>query len=100
MQNLTPEVGRGYRSHYVFLLGLNEQERDFCEIEAAQQNWTLRDLKRQFNSGLYEPLPLSRDKKAIHELCPPGARSFKTTGHSEGALCLRVPWTREQCGLL
>jgi hypothetical protein len=41
-------------SHYVFLLGLNEQERKFYEIEATQQNWTLRDLKRQFNSGLYE----------------------------------------------
>jgi hypothetical protein len=33
-------------SHYVFLLGLNEQERKFYEIEATQQNWTLRDLKR------------------------------------------------------
>jgi uncharacterized protein DUF1016 len=38
-------------SHYLFLLGLNEQERNFYEIEAAQQNWTLRDLKRQFNSA-------------------------------------------------
>jgi predicted nuclease of restriction endonuclease-like (RecB) superfamily len=55
-------------SHYVFLLGLNEQERNFYEIEAAQQNWTLRDLERQFISGLYERLALSRDKKAIHEL--------------------------------
>jgi predicted nuclease of restriction endonuclease-like (RecB) superfamily len=38
------------------ILGLNEQERKFYEIEATQQNWTLRDMKRQFNSGLYERL--------------------------------------------
>lgn len=29
-------------SHYEFLLGLNEQERKLDEIEATQQNWTLR----------------------------------------------------------
>jgi hypothetical protein len=39
-------------SHYVFLLGLNDQERGFYEIEAAEQGWTLRELKRQFSSGL------------------------------------------------
>jgi hypothetical protein len=52
-------------SHYVFLLGLNEQERKFYEIEATQQNWTLRDLKRQFNSGLYERLALSRTRRQL-----------------------------------
>jgi predicted nuclease of restriction endonuclease-like (RecB) superfamily len=45
-----------------------DQERRFYEIEAAEQGWTLRDLKRQFNAGLYERLALSRDKKAIHDL--------------------------------
>ena len=30
-------------SHYVFLLGLKDEERRFYEIEAAQQGWTLRD---------------------------------------------------------
>jgi hypothetical protein len=38
-------------SHYVFLLGLKDEERRFYEIEAAEQGWTLRDLKRQFNAG-------------------------------------------------
>jgi hypothetical protein len=61
-------------SHYVFLLGLNEQERGFYEIEAAEQGWTLRELKRQFNSGLYERLALSRDHQAIREL---GVTSIK-----------------------
>jgi predicted nuclease of restriction endonuclease-like (RecB) superfamily len=44
----------------VFLLGLKDQERRFYEIEAAEQAWTLRDLKRQFNAGLYERLALGQ----------------------------------------
>ncbi|SNS36357.1 Predicted nuclease of restriction endonuclease-like (RecB) superfamily, DUF1016 family [Granulicella rosea] len=55
-------------SHYVFLIGMKEAERDFYEIEATEQNWTLRELKRQFNAGLYERLALSRDKASIREL--------------------------------
>lgn len=53
-------------SHYVFLLGIrNANERSFYEIEATHQGWTLRELKRQFDSGLYERLALSRDKEAL-----------------------------------
>jgi predicted nuclease of restriction endonuclease-like (RecB) superfamily len=59
-------------SHYVFLIGLNEAERGFYEIEAAQLGWTVRELKRQFNAGLYERLALSRDKDAIRELARKG----------------------------
>ena len=60
-------------SHYVFLLGIkNLDERSFYEIEATQQGWTLRELKRQFDSSLYERLALSRDKKGIRELARKG----------------------------
>jgi predicted nuclease of restriction endonuclease-like (RecB) superfamily len=59
-------------SHYVFLLGLKDEERSFYEIEAAQEGWTLRELKRQFNSGLYERLALSRDQHSIRELARKG----------------------------
>ena len=60
-------------SHYVFLLGIqNGQERSFYEIEATAQNWTLRELKRQFDSGLYERLALSRDKEGIRQLARAG----------------------------
>ena len=56
-------------SQYIFLIGIdNKLERDFYEIEAAEQNWSLRELKRQFNSSLYERLALSRDKKGIKKL--------------------------------
>lgn len=51
-------------THYVFLMGIeNAGERSFYEIETAAQNWNLNELKRQFDSGLYERLALSRDKE-------------------------------------
>ena len=59
-------------SHYVFLIGLKPEERDFYEIEAAQQGWTLRELKRQFDAGHYERLALSRDKQGIRDLARQG----------------------------
>src|SRR3989338_6821660 len=60
-------------SQYIFLIGIdNKPERDFYEIEAPEQNWSLRELKRQFNSSLYERLALSRDKKGIKKLSQKG----------------------------
>lgn len=60
-------------SHYVFLLGIkNADERSFYEIESSHQNWTLRELRRQFQSGLYERLALSRDQDGIRQLAQEG----------------------------
>jgi len=60
-------------SHYVFLLGVkNPEERSFYEIEATNQDWPLRELRRQFDSGLYERLALSRDKEGILKLAREG----------------------------
>ncbi|HXP59134.1 MAG TPA: PDDEXK nuclease domain-containing protein [Dongiaceae bacterium] len=56
-------------SHYAFLIQITSStERRFYEIEAAKANWSLRELKRQFSSGLYERLAMSRDKTAVQEL--------------------------------
>ncbi|MCL2191395.1 MAG: DUF1016 N-terminal domain-containing protein, partial [Treponema sp.] len=50
-------------SHYLILMRVeNEQERRFYEIEATRQQWTFRQLQRQYGSSLYERLALSRDK--------------------------------------
>lgn len=54
-------------SHYVFLMRLNEKERIFYEREVIENSWSLRELKRQFNSALYERIALSRNKKAVLE---------------------------------
>jgi predicted nuclease of restriction endonuclease-like (RecB) superfamily len=60
-------------SHYVLLLGIKKaDERHFYEIESTKQNWTLRELRRQFQSGLYERLALSRDQDGIRQLAKQG----------------------------
>ena len=59
-------------SHYVFLIRLAEPIRNFYEIEAAQNNWSLRELKRQFNSTLYERLALNKNRNEIMELSTKG----------------------------
>ena len=46
--------------------------RNFYEIEAIQNNWSLRELKRQVNSALYERLVLSKDKEKVKELSVKG----------------------------
>ena len=46
--------------------------RQFYEIEAINSQWSLRELKRQFNTSLYERLALSRDKDKVKELSQKG----------------------------
>jgi len=54
-------------SHYVFLMRRDEIERKFYEKESEINNWSLRELKRQFNSALFERIALSKDKKGVLE---------------------------------
>jgi len=56
-------------SHYLILMRIeNEGERKFYEIETSENNWSLRELQRQFSSALYERLVLSRDKEGVKKL--------------------------------
>jgi predicted nuclease of restriction endonuclease-like (RecB) superfamily len=60
-------------SHYIFLTRIeNINERNFYEIESSQNNWSLRELKRQFDSGLFERLSLSLEKEKVKELSSKG----------------------------
>lgn len=60
-------------SHYLFLMRIDQmEERNFYEIEATENNWSLRELQRQFNSALYERLALSRNKNEVKELSEKG----------------------------
>ena len=60
-------------SHYLVLMRIeSEAERNFYEIECKKQNWSVRQLQRQYNSSLYERLALSRDKDAVMRLAQEG----------------------------
>ena len=60
-------------SHYVLLSGITKnEERHFYEIEAINSDWSLRELRRQVNSALYERLTVSRHKKEVRELAEKG----------------------------
>ena len=53
-------------SHYLILMRIeNINERNFYEIESIENNWSLRELRRQIDSALYERLVLSIDKEKI-----------------------------------
>ena len=60
-------------SHYLILMRIeNTDERNFYEIECNQQNWSYRELQRQYASSLYERLALSRDKNEVMRLAKEG----------------------------
>ena len=60
-------------SHYVLLMRIeNEMERKFYEIEATKNNWSVRELQRQFDSALYTRLVVSRNKEKVKELSEKG----------------------------
>ena len=60
-------------SHYLKLMRIdNADERHFYEIEAVKNDWSLSELKRQFNSALYERLLLSTEKDKVYDLALKG----------------------------
>ena len=60
-------------SHYLFLMRIeNEQERQFYELEASNNHWSLRELRRQFDSALYERIALSTNKAHVFALSQKG----------------------------
>ena len=60
-------------THYIFLMRIeDEKERRFYKIESEKHNWSVRELKRQYDSALYTRLSLSRDKDGILKLSEEG----------------------------
>ena len=60
-------------SHYLKLMRIdNIEERHFYEIESVKNDWSLSELKRQYNSSLYEQLALSADKDMVYRLALEG----------------------------
>lgn len=60
-------------TNYLVLMRIkDEKARSFYEIEAANQGWSEKQLKRQIASSLYERLALSRDKDEVMRLSKEG----------------------------
>lgn len=60
-------------SHYLKLMRIDdEKERRFYEIESIKNNWSLKELQRQYDTALYDRLALSRDKDKVLELSQKG----------------------------
>ena len=72
VENLIRRFPLGW-SHYVELLTIDSPDaRRFYEIEAAANQWTVREFQRQIASSLYERLALSRDQEEIRRLATEG----------------------------
>lgn len=81
-------------SHYLLLMRIdNLEERKFYELESIANNWSLRELQRQFDSALYERLALSRNKTEVRKLSEKGQIIDKAQDS------LKVPYVLEFLGL-
>jgi predicted nuclease of restriction endonuclease-like (RecB) superfamily len=60
-------------SHYCELITIKDElARSFYEIESIKNNWSVRELKRQINTLLFERLALSKDKEKVMQLAQKG----------------------------
>lgn len=84
-------------SHYCELLSISDEDkRRFYEKEATNSNWSVRELKRQIDSSLFERLLLSRgdvNKEKVMELALQGNEI------NEPADIIRNPYVFEFLGL-
>ena len=84
-------------SHYCELLGISDPDRrGFYEKEAIRSEWSVRELKRQIDSSLFERLLLSKgdlNKETVIALAENGAEI------SEPSDIIRDPYVFEFLGL-
>lgn len=56
-------------SHFILLMQIDDlDKRNFYAIESNANNWSLRELKRQFDTSLYHRLALSKNKQEVKQL--------------------------------
>ena len=81
-------------SHYLVLMRVDDPNaRSFYEIECTREMWSVRQLRRQVGSSLYERLALSRNKEEIMRLAQEGQTIEKP------ADIIKNPLTLEFLGL-
>lgn len=92
-QTLSAEFNLSW-SHYMKLMRIDdENERKFYEIESFKNNWSLRELNRQYDSALYTRLTLSKDKNEILQL------SLKGQTFEKPQDAIKDPYVLEFIGL-
>ena len=71
--NLTDVSDKLTWSHICELVKIDDElERSFYEKECASENWNVRELRRQMDSGLFLRLAASKDKQSILSLAKKG----------------------------
>jgi predicted nuclease of restriction endonuclease-like (RecB) superfamily len=84
-------------SHYCELLSVSDPDkRSFYEKEAVNSNWSVRELKRQIDSSLFERLLLSRGDANKEQVL---ALAHKGIEIAEPADIIRDPYVFEFLGL-
>ncbi|RMG71264.1 MAG: DUF1016 family protein, partial [Bacteroidetes bacterium] len=81
-------------SHYIELIKIDDElERGFYLQQTLRERWSIRELKRQKRTGLFQRLALSRDKAEVLRLAQEGQALEKPQD------LLRDPYVFEFLGL-
>jgi predicted nuclease of restriction endonuclease-like (RecB) superfamily len=81
-------------THIEQLVALDvKPKREFYQAECIKGSWSVRELKRQINSLLYERSALSTDKQGLAEL------TESTVGKQAAGLSVRDPYIFDFLGL-
>jgi len=68
-ENCQSVTGKLSWTHYCELLSISDKDkRGFYEKETINSNWSVREMKRQINTSLYERLLLSKGEINKHEV--------------------------------
>jgi len=92
---ILPEVllSRLSYTHFVEVIRKDDPlERLFYEVEAIKNNWSVRELERAIDTGMYVRTGLSKDKEAI-------IRKFKNQKPAQNLDVFRDPYVWEFFGL-
>ena len=77
-----PKFSLGW-SHYLLLMRIADPvERAFYEREAAERNWSFRQLERMYRTSTYERLQISKDKDKVRALMTRPAPDIEVAGEA------------------
>lgn len=70
-------------SHYLLLMRIADRvERAFYEREAAERNWSFRQLERIYRTSTFERLQISNDKDKVRKLMTRPAPDIEVAGEA------------------